>query len=866
MDTETFRDKVEKELEVLNREQVAYFAWVCAIRALPYLGKHGHFEFWEKKDKQKHFNTVFYVLDLNIAYSDSIASDAASAVTYAFDIAYAYTVTTFYFAAAHAAAHTIKAAAHAANTILVTNYTSAAAHAAAFSFLAHTNPHAAFSDDYLDTIISKDIETIKSGKEVNIQIDSYGIVWDNFQKLLKEEGCGYWGRLYENIFNNGFEWARKDAEKRVNVPKEIREQGASAVANYLEQLEKKGAKILNEARIIILGEKGAGKTCLARRLVNPKANMTTENESTAGVDTTVWRLEKGNINVHIWDFAGHTVTHAVHQLFLSERCLYIIVYDGRTEERNRLEYWLNHVKNFGGDSKAIILVNRRDQHRVDIPINSLKEQYNIEDLYAFSIQGDRLKLEEFRDIVSDYIENNPSWNNQVIPANYYNVKEELEKLFIKGDSNRCVEHITKDKFYKIAKANGADNIEALLTNLHALGIGLWYKELEEFNTMVLNPEWISNGVYKIVNWVNNEKKHLLTIEEFEMVFKDDKTRYPADKYKFFFQLMEHYELAYKTDRGKCLIIPHLLKEDRPEKLPDFPVGESLMLRYKAEQPLPPNTISRFIVRHNQDIKKVGGKYIVWRYGVVLEDGKGSIALVREEDRTISVSVRGRLKTEFVSTLRETLNDIFNSYKSNKPELQYRVERFGQIPDELETNLPLWESARKIYNHYNKNLPYYDDTSGKIIDMNEVIKKYEINIENAFFDKVDNFSIDKSIQNINNYYNCNIGLQGNLNELAQLLSEKGAGEESSQLKNLSKALKESKNCKNEDEVKESGIANRLKRFVQDLGDEESKLHKTISGVKQGVSIAQDIAKGYNDIAQWLGLPQVPKPFLKKEDRS
>ena len=50
---------------------------------------------------------------------------------------------------------------------------------------------------------------------------------------------------------------------------------------------------------------------------------------------------------------------------------------------------------------------------------------------------------------------------------------------------------------------------------------------------------------------------------------------------------------------------------------------------------------------------------------------------------------------------------------------------------------------------------------------------------------------------------------------------------------------------------------------DLDDENSNLHKTVKGIKRGVSIAQDIAQGYNDIAQWCGLPQVPKPFLKKK---
>jgi hypothetical protein len=51
-------------------------------------------------------------------------------------------------------------------------------------------------------------------------------------------------------------------------------------------------------------------------------------------------------------------------------------------------------------------------------------------------------------------------------------------------------------------------------------------------------------------------------------------------------------------------------------------------------------------------------------------------------------------------------------------------------------------------------------------------------------------------------------------------------------------------------------------VDDLGDEDSTLHKTVKGIKSGIGIAQDIAKAYNDIGQWLGMPQVPKPFLKK----
>ncbi|MBN1996089.1 hypothetical protein JW935_00970 [candidate division KSB1 bacterium] len=391
------------------------------------------------------------------------------------------------------------------------------------------------------SLLLQSVHKIKKN-ENNKQVFSttiYGPIWKNFQNALAAEGCAYWGRLYQKIFDDGLVVDLEAVETRLNVPKEFRDQGAATVANYLEELEEKGGKQLNEARIIILGDKGAGKTCLARRLRDPDAPMTLIEESTAGVNTSLWKLKKGNINIRIWDFAGHTVTHAVHQFFLSERCLYIIVYDGRTEERNRLEYWLNHMKNYGGDSRAFILVNKKDHHPVIIPVNSLKDRYPIEGVYTFSIGDDKDDLELFRDKVAEYIKNNPSWNKQKIPVNYFRVKSDLEALFKKGEKKCCNEHISRNEFDKIAEKHDVENSEQLLQNLHALGVSLWYKEMEEFNTLILNPEWISHGVYKIINWVNEEKQYTLTLSDFLKVFKDDKQRFPEEKHGFLFKLMKY---------------------------------------------------------------------------------------------------------------------------------------------------------------------------------------------------------------------------------------------------------------------------------------------------------------------------------------
>jgi GTPase SAR1 family protein len=592
--------------------------------------------------------------------------------------------------------------------------------------------------------------------------------------------------------------------------------------------------------------------------------MTTDEESTPGVDTSVWKLEKENVNVHIWDFAGHTVTHAVHQFFLSERCLYIIVYDGRTEGRNRLEYWLDHMKNYGKESKAIILVNKRDDHAVEVPINRLKEQYPIIDVCTFSIRDDHEKLENFRREVAEYINNNPSWNKLQMPANSYKVKNELEKLFFNGNKNGK-ELIKRNEFEAIAEKCQVERekMDSLLSDLHDLGISLWYKDIPGYNTLVLNPEWISNGVYRIINWANNQAKHCLKLGEFSQVFENDLARYPESQHRFLYELMKKYELAYEEKGKDVLIIPHLLHEDQPANMPQFQIGESLMARYKADQPIMPDSISRFIVKHNEEIKKEAKQYLVWRSGVILEKIKGTIALVREtDDRTITVSVKGRNQTEYLSLLRETLNGIFEGYKSKKPELQYSVEPFERQEEPIKMQLPLWLSDNKILTHTQYGIPYFDENSKQQIVLNQTVQIYNITAQTLLLG-TENRYLDQSTHNTFNFKDCNISLQGNLNDLARQLTKSGKTEEAKELKEAAELLAEAEECTKPAELKKKGIAAGLQRFAEKLGDENSSLCKTIKGIEKGIDIAQDIAKGYNNIAQWAGLPQVPNVFLKKE---
>lgn len=878
--TENFKEKIRKEIEHFTPKQAVLFAWLCAIRALPFIGSSGKLNFKHEPKQSKHLYNILYALDITATCVVTTALNTTTAAVTAHDAVFsnayiaANAATSFAANAIFATYTAIRTADAVSDTAytpdVIANTTASTASNANKAFQSSNN-------DTLNMIIFDDIAKIIAGaSDFNNDVSIYGDVWDNFQNALRDIGCEYWGQLYTRIFENHFKLDEAELLRRVNVPAEIREKGAADVANYLSQLESQGSKRLNEARIIILGEKGAGKTCLARRLLDLDAPMTVDDESTEGVDTTVWKIADNtgdsSINVHIWDFAGHVVTHAAHRCFLSERCLYIIVYDGRTENRNDLNYWLDHVKNYGNDAPVKILVNTRDGNKPDIPVNTLRQKYPFIVDFTYLSIADNQTLEMFRKETAEYIQNNPSWNNLLIPTGYFAVKEDIEKYFQQNKEKDSIEFFAKEFFDSIAENNkiSDDDFDSLLTALHELGICLWYSDLAEFNTMVLNPSWITHGIYRLINWASNNDKHTISISDSKTIFEDEQQRYPDDKLHFIFSLMRKYELAYSSESENSITIPFLLKEDRPATLPEFPVDNSLMIRYEAEQKLPPNTVARFIVRHYRNCVEV------WRYGAVLTCGKDTVALVVEDERKVTVSVKGSDKSKFIIELRETLSNIFADYKSNKPELLYKLitdkpiilPHFdSSIKNDGTIMLPCTDIIRYIVNRRD----YYSPAIDMDISLELTEKEYNITNNYNFYNVYmadgkmtlgHNSPITDNITTFN-FNNCNVALQGELNHLLGSLKKAGYDDEDTQeLEEAISDLSDVEKIEDKEKLIKSGRLIKLKNFIEELSDENSSKRKTIEKVKNGVKTLQSIASKYNDIAQWVGWPQVPRPFLGK----
>jgi len=854
----SFIKQIEKGLAKCSRGDVVLFAWRCAVYALPFLLAKESLSIGTSR--QKHLLSVFRALDLSMITESLIRDDSVGSVPFFYFAnrtfreatsagdSFAYDSTAGAFAA-YASAY----ASMAAITLVTDKPPNEVINSAINAVDAAVNAADANFFD-LKPILLKELDTIESlYHESQFNTSFYNKFFKKLQQLLNDIHCNYWADWYANLFIKGT-FDIEEVKMRFNAPKEIRDLGVAEVGRYMQQIKEKGGTRLNETRVLILGEKGAGKTSLAQRLKNPSYQMHNNEESTEGVDVNIWRIPSDSltaangVNVHIWDFAGHVITHAVHRCFMSERCLYILLVNGRTEGDNKTEYWLEQIRNYGGESPILILVNKRDKHPIELMENQLKKEFpSILGFHYFDLKKDKDALENFRQEVTNQLKTNPSWRHQQIQIPAYEVKEAMHKLFAQGS-----ESIKRHDFNNIAEKVGVSHEEQnqLLKDLHTLGICLNYKFDD---TMILNPGWISHGIYRLINWGKDRKIDTITDTDFKEAFAGKESeRYPVGKAKFMFWLMREYELAVSFDESeRQIFVPLLLRADRTDEalLPKFEIGQRLLMEYKANQALPPYTVSRLAVRHAAEHIKEKS----WRFGAVLH-WHGVEAMVEEDARkgTVTVYVKdfGEKQTAYIVKLRTTLDSIFDDYKSNRPELSYEVLL---PPEEYYTKPTLPSFIASELLQTDTNIKGSAKLNQPIV-INHITYAFPHSTVNQY--KIGGNYIENDHSQTITFNQCAVDLQAVLNQITGSLKKSNPeaqgliNELELAVDDLAKIKESVQNSPEGTSLKEEGRFERLNDIYSDTKDETSELYKKIAILYKGTGLISKLQKNFECLAQYM----------------
>ena len=442
-------------------------------------------------------------------------------------------------------------------------------------------------------------------------------------------------------------------------PPEILRQGRQAILDWFAAQEDEKLP-LNEAKVLLVGDGRVGKTSLVKRLCGEAFDAHEPLTPGIHIQPRTYALNNADLHVRFWDLGGQDIMHHTHQFFFSKRSLYLLVLDAATQARR--DYWLHHVRAFGGDSPVIVVLNKIDEVP-DFDLSAqeraaLQARYpNIQGFYRLSCKTDA-GMAAFADNLVNALQHvelvKTSWAKR-----WFNVKTRIENLtehFISYDA--YLDHCTAEEL------TDASMQETLLEYLHQLGVIVHFKEFALQDTPVINPAWITEAVYGILTSPELADAHgALPLNRIAPILqrKSQETGlpYPREKYRFIIDLMKRFEVCYTLESEPETMIAPALLPPAPSVF-DFDATTALRLQLWYEF-LPPSVMARFIVKMCRDIKHD----CRWKNAVIVEHSAWrTTALITTDEATrkIQIAVNGAQKRDYLSVIRKTFADIHAGFE------------------------------------------------------------------------------------------------------------------------------------------------------------------------------------------------------------
>jgi len=497
-------------------------------------------------------------------------------------------------------------------------------------------------------------------------------------------------------------------------PVEFAQESPQAVRDYFEELGDDGQK-LNEVKVIFLGEASAGKTSLVKRLMGEAFDSKESQTHGIRIRKAPFAMDDGDtVTAHLWDFGGQEVMHATHQFFLSQRSVYVLLLNSRNDDQ--AEKWLKHAASFGGRSPVLVVLNKIDENpSFEVNRKTLQEKYpQIRAFFRVSAQTEA-GMGDFKEALRREIDRADT-RRTPFPEHWLAVKEHF--------ANMTADYIESAEYKQVCEAKGVArrfSQDVLLKFLHDLGVVINFDQLKNFDTQILNPLWLTNGVYRIINSELVAKTGgLLREDDFDAVINDPRYQqagnttdrvyhFPKGKLLYIVRVMQEFELCFVLPDARTYVVPQLL----PVQEPDFK-AEGAMVRFVIHFPdfLPDSVFPRLMVKLHTFLATSNPEFqtsnSMWRTGMVLHKPNIFNALARvrwdKEDQKILVDVCGDDRRRLLSFIRETVREIVDTFTNLKyselvpiPESKEFLDYEGLVEAEKakEKEVFVWQVKKKL---------------------------------------------------------------------------------------------------------------------------------------------------------------------------
>ncbi len=461
-------------------------------------------------------------------------------------------------------------------------------------------------------------------------------------------------------------------------------------------------KALHECRVVLVGQGNAGKTSLRQRLLGSdyEDKGKTEGVEIEGKD---FEVRGQNVRVNIWDFGGQEVYHSTHKFFFRARCLYILVVDVRAGmEKFIVKYWLRQIKELAKSNAPLIIVANKAEINDEFTNNKvIDENYkakfetmleefkaiypNIKNVHYVSTNTP-LKTDDVRQEVIEAIDKDLPEVFTTYPAYFAETRERFKAD--KDGSSKFGDFISKQEFEN-ELSEEAKKDDKVVEILDVLGVFCHFKKNEDDNDdelekmYVLNPEWITKGVYKILSsYILAEKKGKVTYADIKTIL--NKSVYEG-KHNYIIKLMRRFKLCFvKNYQDKDYIIfPTWLPITETSYSPFIADISRFEYKYESETELE-KAITNFIVDAQSNSNDEQDTY--WRRGIVIRNNQlRSLVKADLETETLAITVEGEQPER-----NKKLNEIKSYFAKFHRENEIKVkdilfDEIGKVKDIIATS-------------------------------------------------------------------------------------------------------------------------------------------------------------------------------------
>ena len=353
-------------------------------------------------------------------------------------------------------------------------------------------------------------------------------------------------------------------------PSELVEQGNEIVLSYFEEIELHEGQVefLFEVKLLIIGDGNTGKTTFQRKIVDPRAKMPHKQDSTLGIDVSQWSFStdydkrgknsKVQFHVNLWDLGGQNLYRGTHQIFFSEKSYYVLLADSRREHTD-FRYWLNTVKQLGGeDSRVLIVLNEVSGRPVKFDERGIRGHFGelIHDVIALDLKNDTTKIRDLQETLALRIKQLSGISDE-LPSRWVRIRDTL--------SLEKKNYISFDRFQDICRTHGANYpelVRVLSKYFDRIGVITHFISDPILQDRVyLNSNWLLKIVYKILdNTLIKRRDGRINRSDILKIWQEEVVEFEYDR---LIQIMNKFGLMYRIPETDEYVVPAHLPGAQP---------------------------------------------------------------------------------------------------------------------------------------------------------------------------------------------------------------------------------------------------------------------------------------------------------------